>query len=705
MNALQTRRLAGFERLEDRQMLTTTPFFEQSLSGSSGSQSTTDQYTFAFLQGDIVTVSATASVGVVNNIGTDGATPNNTADDYTSFSNVTDALNFDQSSPLVSSADTVFYYVAPTSGDYAINIDVSSNTNYTATIRGYRSVLDDQLASEEPELFLDFDGTEDPSVVPFATPLNTLSTTLGRTAEDENLLNVDLTIDRIVAEVERIFEDYPSLIITNSRDDGDRFDPINMPHVARVVIGDIPGSSHGNSFGLDFGNLVVADDGTVDFGTVADDISSFELGPQQPISGASNDLIMDVIARAVGRIATHEFGHNLGLYHTQNTSVAAEDIMSVNQPGFSLSEIAAGVGDNGYVDLPGVQGFDDITNSRFLISDHLLGTSTPFIGKQNAPAIVEAGLGGFNIAPRVNSVELIYENNPSGAIHSYDYSERDPGNVEEFLRVGDESQLLTAQVPEIDEIKIGFRELVNEDAALDTAFTLINLQTGVTITSTANDVTFDVPTKTATWDVGTVAAKGQYILKVDDGITDLSGLALDGEWTNPGTLFPTAGQTIQSSVFPSGDGTPGGDFEFVFTLLPGDTGLIGAAGNENNELNVVNGLDSSVLSSNFNQSVSGGFSDGDFNLDGVVDGLDFSILSSNFNDIFRLQSVVADVNRDGSIDDDGATIADDDLLAIADSTAGYDRDVDRDGNVDIEDWQLLQSLVNLDLAIELEYGS
>ena len=61
------------------------------------------------------------------------------------------------------------------------------------------------------------------------------------------------------------------------------------------------------------------------------------------------------------------------------------------------------------------------------------------------------------------------------------------------------------------------------------------------------------------------------------------------------------------------------DFEAV-SLVPGDA----------NEDGVVNGLDLSIMASNWQNVVGGGHTDGDFNDDGTVNGLDLSVLAANW---------------------------------------------------------------------------
>ena len=87
-------------------------------------------------------------------------------------------------------------------------------------------------------------------------------------------------------------------------------------------------------------------------------------------------------------------------------------------------------------------------------------------------------------------------------------------------------------------------------------------------------------------------------------VTDQSGNPLDGEWTN-GT-----------SAWPSGDGVPGGDFNFSFNVLPGDV----------NQDGIVNAQDLALASSGWMKS---GMT-GDLNGDGIVNGQDLAVLSSNW---------------------------------------------------------------------------
>ena len=64
----------------------------------------------------------------------------------------------------------------------------------------------------------------------------------------------------------------------------------------------------------------------------------------------------------------------------------------------------------------------------------------------------------------------------------------------------------------------------------------------------------------ATWKLATMVSQPDKLLLVlSDGVTDVSGNAMDGEWTNG------------ADAYNSGDNAPGGDFQFRFNVLPGNS--------------------------------------------------------------------------------------------------------------------------------------
>ena len=80
----------------------------------------------------------------------------------------------------------------------------------------------------------------------------------------------------------------------------------------------------------------------------------------------------------------------------------------------------------------------------------------------------------------------------------------------------------------------------------------------------ASRVTYDDATNTATWTLSQPLRNDRVAFVLNGGpggVATPGGLRLDGEWN-----WPTPG----APDFPSGDGSPGGDFRFSIEILPAD---------------------------------------------------------------------------------------------------------------------------------------
>jgi hypothetical protein len=114
----------------------------------------------------------------------------------------------------------------------------------------------------------------------------------------------------------------------------------------------------------------------------------------------------------------------------------------------------------------------------------------------------------------------------------------------------------------LDRVYITFDEDVNIDAN-DLAITGVNVQQ-YDIAS----FVYDPQLRTARWTLAQSFSGDRILLDLNGGgidpVTNLAGEALDGEWTNSG------------SSFPSGNGDGGGDFEFTISSLVGDVTREGA---------------------------------------------------------------------------------------------------------------------------------
>ena len=119
---------------------------------------------------------------------------------------------------------------------------------------------------------------------------------------------------------------------------------------------------------------------------------------------------------------------------------------------------------------------------------------------------------------------------------------------------------------------------------------------------------YNPATFTATWTLASNIDTDHVQIALDGhsatGVTDTSGRLLDGEWTD------------NVSQYPSGNGSPGGDFTFHFNVLPGDL----------NQDGIVNGADITLIASHW--LATGQFAD--TNGDGILNGQDISTIGAHW---------------------------------------------------------------------------
>ncbi|MDZ4782500.1 MAG: NosD domain-containing protein [Planctomycetia bacterium] len=120
---------------------------------------------------------------------------------------------------------------------------------------------------------------------------------------------------------------------------------------------------------------------------------------------------------------------------------------------------------------------------------------------------------------------------------------------------------------------------------------------------------YDALSFTATWTLTAPIAVDLVTLSLVDTIIDVDdGLALDGEWTNA------------VSAFPSGDATAGGGFEFSFRVLPGDIDRSGDVGI----------TDLNYVRNNFGELATDIV--GDLSGSGAIDIVDLNAVRNNFGE-------------------------------------------------------------------------
>jgi hypothetical protein len=146
---------------------------------------------------------------------------------------------------------------------------------------------------------------------------------------------------------------------------------------------------------------------------------------------------------------------------------------------------------------------------------------------------------------------------------------------------GSGRQLLTVPVGGADTVSITFSEPVSNLQA--DHLRVIGLRTGRVLTRAEQDsFDYDEATRTARWTFSNWPVESHhdhYLISLSDQVVSaVSGAPLDGDWTNPGRLFqnPTGSERPYFehqaiSRFRSGDGTPGGPFTFIVTMLAGDS--------------------------------------------------------------------------------------------------------------------------------------
>ena len=283
-----------------------------------------------------------------------------------------------------------------------------------------------------------------------------------------------------------------------------------------------------------------------------------------------------------------------------------------------------------------------------------------------------AGGGGgpivqFGIAPQVANV-AISGSNSTHAPYSFDAHD------------GSGEQLRTVPVGGADTISITFSEDVNISAD---CLQLVGLSTASR--PTVAEFSYDLGSMTASWRFENWDVADQYWISLSDTVTDVEGDRLDGEWTNPASIFTT---NAAVSEFPSGDGEGGGDFNFVATLLPGDADLN----------NMVGSPDFNTLI--FHYGMNGAeFIDADFNGNGVVDSGDYNLLLENFGANLVNVEVLADLNGDWLVDELDADILFDNWENNLENPAQADGDLDANGDIDIDDLEIAFAQFGLTLTV------
>jgi hypothetical protein len=388
------------------------------------------------------------------------------------------------------------------------------------------------------------------------------------------------------------------------------------------------------------------------------DLNVDEDGNGDGVHTAADDAIVtNIVAAAVDQELP--FRAKSGDYYTDDDIVNGADSMVQEA---TLGQVVGQEAD-GYLEADGNLNGAVEADDQFLPIVFAGNYSAWHLGVGSAPP-TQVGQ-----APRVMEVTI----SGSTSLHA-------PFGFDAQNRDGSGQQLVTVPVGGADTVSITFNENVNVQAD---HLTLVGLRT-------ANrpelaEFAYDIASMTASWRFTDWWITGDhYVITLSEKVSDVEGDWLDGEWENPATL-----STNTSKEFPSGDGTVGGSFNFVATILPGDANL---------DL-VVDFADYGILDLYYSPDQLGRlFANADFNGDGIVDIADFALLGNHYlNENLEQIWILADLNGDWRVDSDDIDIlCDNDNLQ---NPTRADGDLDGDGDVDLIDVQKAIAQLGLELTV------
>jgi fibronectin-binding autotransporter adhesin len=261
---------------------------------------------------------------------------------------------------------------------------------------------------------------------------------------------------------------------------------------------------------------------------------------------------------------------------------------------------------------------DANTRVRFVPGANYSGTVTPGItfrawdgtvgtNGSVADATLDGGAGAYSAATEsasilVDAIPVVVGAYASGTNWGAGfYSDLDtsglgdPTVAGEGFKMFDGASQLTSDLPwtSIDTISIAFSEFVNVGISSLTLYDSSNNPTSATSFS------YDATNFIAHWTFpSSLAANIWWVGLTASTVTDQAGTLLDGDWTTGSSTFAQG----------SGDGTPGGDFNFLFNVLPGDVNNNGIV-STGDVLQVKTQLNATLGANNYRQ---------DINANGVV---------------------------------------------------------------------------------------
>jgi hypothetical protein len=254
-------------------------------------------------------------------------------------------------SPLPGGGNTTLAYVAEESGTYAIQVSGMPGA-YDTLVEAYRPGSEIDPAARVQTVFLDFDGARVNTGIwggPGVRELSPFGTFVARWGLDRS--QEATLINRITATVrenirrdliEKGLNDDLAVRVINSKDNRDIF---GQENVSRVIVGGTIEQSGIPTIGvaqyIDPGNYGHEDSALVLLDILSDPTYG-EASLNYYMNPSTNRVAF--VSRAVANVISHEIGHNIGNFHTENTN----DIHNLmDAGGANFGENLYGVGPDG----------------------------------------------------------------------------------------------------------------------------------------------------------------------------------------------------------------------------------------------------------------------------------------------------------------------------------------------------------------------